>query len=116
MADNVYAQRLRYYRTLARKSQSDVARHLNVSQAYVSGVEAGKRGPMTDARTRAVTRVIDAPAHALIDAKAEVDGYWMLPVCGVPADDRLASFLALVWKDMPTHQKEEIERFLTRDD
>jgi transcriptional regulator with XRE-family HTH domain len=113
MPDNVFAQKLRYYRVLARVSQGDVSRYLNVSRAYVSDVESGKRGPMTEARIVAVSRLLNIDSSILRDARAEVDGFWRLPVCGVPTDDRLASFFAATWKKMSTEQKAEIEDFIS---
>lgn len=113
MSDNVFAQKLRYYRTRSGKSQGDVARHLNVSRAYVSDVESGKRGPMTEERIVAVSRLLDIDPSILRDARAEVDGFWRLPVCGVPVDDRLASFFAATWLKMSSEQKQEIEDFIS---
>lgn len=113
MPDNVFAQKLRYYRRLANLSQGDVSRHLKVSRAYVSDVEAGKRGPMTEERIVSVSRLLNIDASILRDARAEVDGFWRLPVCGVPTDDRLASFFAATWLKMSTEQKAEIEAFIS---
>lgn len=113
MSDNVFAQKLRYFRTQSGKSQGDIARHLKVSRAYISDVESGKRGPMTEERIVSVSRLLDIEPSILRDARAEVDGFWRLPVCGVPTDDRLASFFAAVWLKMSSEQKAEIETFIS---
>lgn len=109
MSDNVFAQKLRYWRTRAGKSQGDVSRHLGCSRAYVSDVEAGKRGPMTEERIRSVARLLDVPVSVLLDAKAEVDGHWSIPVCQTPTHDRLASFFAATWKDLDEERLLQVE-------
>lgn len=109
MSDNVFAQKLRYWRTRAGKSQGDVSRHLKCSRAYVSDVEAGKRGPMTEERIRAVSRLLDIQPSVLRDARAEVDGFWRLPVCQTPTHDRLASFFAATWKDLDEERLRQVE-------
>ena len=106
--DSEFARTLRYYRKQAGKSMGDVARHLGVSRPYVSEVERGSRGPFTQERIRSVSRLLGISAHILLDAAAEVDGYWRLPVMGVPEQDRLASFFATTWRALPLHQVREI--------
>ena len=78
-------QQLRHYRKEKKRTQVQTARALEVSQAYLSLLEAGKR-PMTEHLQRRAARFFDLPTE--LPARL-VSGE--LPV---RTDDQLASDLA----------------------
>lgn len=95
---------LRHARERAGKSQSDVARFLGVSVAYVSTVESGKRAPLVRHKIHEVARFLDTRPDGLIVAAAQWHGVYELPMGLDRLRDEVGATLSARWERLTREQ------------
>jgi len=103
---------LRNARNKAGMSLCQLARSLDVSAAYLSDVELGRRGPFRCDKIHKISKILKVdPAELLISAAIGY-GFFLLPYKDDLYIDMVAASLVLVWDSLSSGQLNKIYRVL----
>lgn len=91
-----------------------LAKHLGCSVPYLSDVEHGNRGPLTEERIKQVAKLFVTDLEDLQIKAAISRGKFNLPVRVSARHDEVASHLATSWQDLDESAVEAIDRILKR--
>jgi transcriptional regulator with XRE-family HTH domain len=108
---------LRQLREEAKVSMGTLARHLEISVAYLSDVERGNRAPLTNERILNAAEFLHAEAGPLLEVAAESRGYYELSASELsPQGRQVGATLMRGWPTYTDKHFEEIARLLQRID
>lgn len=110
-----FGELLRSFRVDAGKSMGMLARHMGVSVPYISGVERGRRAPLTAARILETARFLeltDEKKSLLLKTAAEARGFFELDAMSSDAHSRVGAALARSWLSLDEEELAEIEKIV----
>lgn len=105
----MYGTELRRARKAAGMTLAVLSNRLGMSTTYLADVETGKRDPFRPDTTIAAARECGVDAAPLLRMAAEGRGRFELPVDVPECKRRVASMLALRWRDLTEEQVMAIE-------
>jgi transcriptional regulator with XRE-family HTH domain len=104
---------LRSIREEEGKSMSALARHLDVSPAYLSEVEQGRRAPLTRENIRKAAAFLNTDPLSLVTAALEWSGMLELNMTQCSAKGKeVGATLALRWENLSEKDLEAIAKII----
>ncbi len=106
---------LRKMRELSGKSMGDLARHLDVSVAFISDVEKDRRSPLTPQRILAAAEFLDGDPAELLMAAAKTKGAFHLNAEEAsPKKMAVGAALMRGWTELDDPSLDQINEIITR--